>query len=333
MNAMPKTREYLFDNYKVLLIFLVVVGHFAGPSVQDNDFLLILKWFIVSFHMPAFVFISGYFAKKDLPFLTILKKFAVPYLAYELIYYLWYTLLLHKETELALMKPKFTLWYLLALFLWRVITPYVKKIPGYLILALLAGLLIGYSNMENNFLTIPRALVFYPFYLAGTCFDRKQLDQLRSKKGKIIAMVCIAVIFLLLTIIGLEKAAPMQIFYGRYNYASMKQGMLEGFLWRIGMYLTGFIMTFAVMILMTDKKLKCSCIGTRTMAIYLFHGLTYTYLEHCTKLLENIDTVGETILLLAFCAGLTALFSWKPFTVFTNTISSFPLNKKGTNAQ
>ena len=60
------TRDYLFDNCKVFLIFLVVAGHFVGPGASDNTFLLLLKWVIVSFHMPAFIFISGYFIK-DIP--------------------------------------------------------------------------------------------------------------------------------------------------------------------------------------------------------------------------------------------------------------------------
>lgn len=322
------TRDYLFDNYKVLLIFLVVVGHFVGPSVGDNELLRVLKWLIVSFHMPAFIFISGYFAKKDLPVLTIIQRLAIPYVAYEVIYYLWYTFLLHKETQLYLTKPKFTLWYLLALFMWRIITPYIKKIPHHMILAILAGLLIGFSNMEDNFLTIPRALVFYPFYLAGTSFERETLTKLRSTKGKTIAAICIIAIAVFLCVIGLQRIAPMQIFYGRYNYVFMKQGMLEGVLWRIAMYLIGFVMTFSVMVLMTEKKLPISYIGTRTMAIYLFHGLTYTYLEHCTSILENLNTFGETVLILAACAGLTVLFSWKPFTSFTNIFSKLPLNFK-----
>ena len=29
-------REYLFDNYKVLLILLVVIGHFIEPSNDQN---------------------------------------------------------------------------------------------------------------------------------------------------------------------------------------------------------------------------------------------------------------------------------------------------------
>lgn len=325
-------RDYLFDNYKVFLIFLVVVGHFIGPSVVDNTFLRLLKWVIVSFHMPAFIFISGYFSKKNLPLLTVIQRLAVPYVAYEIIYYLWYTFVTHKETGLHLLKPKFTLWYLLALFLWKVITPYVKKIPYHMVIAILGGILIGFSNMEDNFLTIPRAVVYYPFYLAGISFERDTLTRWRSKKGTSIAIGCILIIITILCFVGLKKIAPMQIFYGRYNYTFMEQGMFEGILWRIGLYVIGFVMTFSMMILIPEKKLAVSYIGTRTMAIYLFHGLIYTYLEQCTHVLDNLNTPVETILLLIGCAVVTALFSIKPFTKFTNIFSniSFLSEKNGT---
>lgn len=64
METVKKERDYLFDNYKVFLIFLVVIGHFIEPSYTNNEFLYTLKWFIFSFHMPAFIFISGYFSKR-----------------------------------------------------------------------------------------------------------------------------------------------------------------------------------------------------------------------------------------------------------------------------
>ena len=330
---MQNHRDYLFDNYKVFLIFLVVVGHFIGPSVGCNEFLRILKWIIVSFHMPAFIFISGYFSKRNLPILTIIQRLAVPYLTYEIIYFLWYTFVTHKETSLSLLKPKFTLWYLLALFMWRMITPYVKKIPYHMILAILAGILIGFSNMEDNFLTIPRAVVYFPFYLAGTSFDRELLTKWRkSKKAISFAILCIIITALFLTIVGLQRVAPMQVFYGRYNYTFMKQGVAEGILWRILLYVIGFLMTFSFMTLMPEKKLPFSYIGTRTMAIYLFHGLTYTYLEQCTKLLNDINHLFGTLLLLILCAVVTWLFSLKPFTAFTNLFSNIPIFsvKKGT---
>lgn len=332
MDKTEQSRDFLFDNYKALLIFLVVVGHFVGPSIGNNDFLLALKWFIVSFHMPAFVFISGYFSKKALSLKALIQKLLIPYIVYEIIYYLLYTCIMHKETGLSLLKPKFTLWYLLALFMWRIVTPYFKKIPYYMILAVIAGLLIGWSDIENNFLTIPRALVFYPYFLAGTCLERETLTRFRSPKGKITAAVCVIAIAVFLTVIAMQKELPMQIFYGRYNYSSMGQKIPEGILWRAAGYAIGFCMTYAVAVLMTERKLCCSYIGKRTMAVYLFHGLTYSYLTYCTTLLNSIYSFGGTLLLLAFCAALTAFFSLPQFSAFTNAISSLPLPKFQTSS-
>lgn len=328
---MAKQRDYLFDNYKTLLIFLVVVGHFIGPSTKCNDFLLVLKWIIVSFHMPAFVFVSGYFSKKNLPFRTIIQRLFIPYLAYEIFYFLLYTVVLHKKTSLLFLEPKFTLWYLLALCFWRFFTPYVKKIPYYMVWSVLAGLLIGCTGINDGFLTIPRMLVFYPFYLAGTNFQRESLIKLCTRHKKLLAAGCILALAIFLGFLALRTKVPMQIFYGRYSYLTMRQEMLEGLCWRIGAYIIGFVWTFALMIFIPEKKNFFSYIGTRTMAIYLFHGLTYTYLNQSTSILKNLDTPWETFLILMGCTLVTALFSLKPFTAFTNKICNFNLpQKKGT---
>ncbi len=87
MESKNRQRDYLFDNYKVLLIILVIIGHFTEPSYRNNDFLYTLKWLIVSFHMPAFIFISGYFSKRELTFAKLFQKLVIPYLIYEFVYY------------------------------------------------------------------------------------------------------------------------------------------------------------------------------------------------------------------------------------------------------
>ena len=56
------TRHYGYDNMKGILVFLVVFGHFlelCPATLQKN----ILYLVIYSFHMPAFLFFSGFFAK------------------------------------------------------------------------------------------------------------------------------------------------------------------------------------------------------------------------------------------------------------------------------
>lgn len=332
MAEQNKSRDYLFDNYKALLIFLVVVGHFTGPSTKCNDFLLVLKWIIVSFHMPAFVFVSGYFSKKELPLRTIIQRLLIPYLAYEIFYFLLYTVILHQKTSLLFLEPKFTLWYLLALCFWRVLTPYVKKIPCYMVWSVLAGLLIGCTGIKDGFLTIPRALVFYPFYLAGTRFQKETLQKLRTGRTKFLAFGCILALVVFLGFLALQSKVPMQIFYGRYSYHTMKQGMWEGLFWRIISYLIGSLWTFALMILIPENQNIFSYIGTRTMAIYLFHGLIYTYLNQSTGIFKNLNTPLETFGILAGCIAVTILFSFQPFTTFTNKICNFYLPQKNGTA-
>ena len=102
----------------------------------------------------------------------------------------------------------------------------------------------------------------------------------------------------------------------------MHPTIITGVLWRIFMYVIGFLMTYALLILMTEKKLSISYIGTRTMAIYLFHGLTFKFLEGCTGVLKNIDTGFGTVLLLGGCVFLTWFLSLEPFTWFTNLCSA-----------
>ena len=332
MNSSKKGRDYLFDNYKVLLIFLVVVGHFIEPAYGNNGLINALKWMIVSFHMPAFIFISGYFSKRELPISASIRKLFVPYLVYEVIYYLFYTFIIQKDTGLYLARPKFSLWYLLALFVWRVITPYVKRIPHYLMLSIVAGLLIGCSSMPGNFLSIPRILVFYPFFLAGMNFDRGIINRFRTKKNQWISGIVTAVILAFVAVGPFTKIYSTKIFYGRYNYESLGQSVLEGILCRIVCYLIGFVLTYSLMLLISERETRYSYIGTRTMPVYLFHGLTYNFFKDCTNILEYIDTVGETTLLVTICIVLTILFAAKPIVTFTNNISNLYLSDLGFSA-
>lgn len=332
MKNIAKKRDYLFDNYKVLLIFLVVLGHFIEPAYGNHIFINALKWMIVSFHMPAFIFISGYFSKRELPVHVSIQKLLVPYLIYEVIYYLFYTFIIQKDTGLYLARPKFSLWYLLALFVWRIITPYVKKIPYHFILSVAAGLLIGCSDMPGNFLSIPRILVFYPFFLAGMYFDRQTITKFRTRTNQWIAGALTVICFLLVAVGPFGSEYSTKIFYGRYNYESLGQSVLEGILCRSACYIVGFILTFALLMLVSENETSYSYIGTRTMSVYLFHGLAYNLVKDCMDVLESVNTLNETLLLIAGCAALTKLFAAKPLVTFTNNVSNLHLSTIGYSA-
>ena len=315
------SREYLFDNYKVLLILLVVIGHFIDPCCEQNPYLYELKWAIVAFHMPAFIFISGYFSKQIPSIKKLIKSLVIPYFTYEIIYYLLYTIVLDKDTGLYFARPKFTLWYLMALFVWRIAAPFVRKIPHHLALSVIGGLLIGYTQL-GNFLSIPRIVFFFPFFLAGLDFDSKKLEKYRTRAGYAGALTLICGFGIFLFTDKIHRGMTWYIFYGRYSYADMEQGNLEGAVIRLICYAVSFLLVYVFMLVLPMQKRPYSYLGRRTMAIYIFHGLVYSCFKYGSTVLESIESNGESLALIAFCVGLVWVLSRKPFVALTNKVAN-----------
>ena len=71
-----RERDYLFDNIKFFLIFLVVFAHLLEPKLGDSTVKAAYN-VIYSFHMPVFIFVMGYFAKFNPA--KILKSIVLPY--------------------------------------------------------------------------------------------------------------------------------------------------------------------------------------------------------------------------------------------------------------
>lgn len=315
------SREYLFDNYKVLLILLVVIGHFIDPCCEQNPYLYELKWAIVAFHMPAFIFISGYFSKQIPSIKKLVKSLVIPYFTYEIVYYLLYTFVLDKSTGFYFARPKFTLWYLMALFVWRIAAPFVQRIPHHLALSIAGGLLIGYTQL-GNFLSIPRIVFFFPFFLAGLSFDSSKLEKYRTRAGYAGALALLGGFTIFLFTDKLHRTMTWYIFYGRYSYADMEQGNLEGALVRLVCYGISFLLVYVFMLVLPDKKRSYSYLGQRTMAIYIFHGLVYSCLKYGSNILYSVESNTESVALLLFCVALVWLLSRKPFVAVTNKVAN-----------
>ncbi|HIV13728.1 MAG TPA: acyltransferase family protein [Candidatus Pullilachnospira stercoravium] len=319
-----RPREYLFDNCKALLILLVVIGHFVEPSseFQDNPLLYDIKWGIYSFHMPAFVFISGYFSKKKASLRKLFGSIAIPYFTYEILYYLLY-LLLDKETGLYFARPKFSLWYLMALFFWRLLSPVILKIPGHMLLMTVAGLLIGCSELDN-FLSIPRILYFFPFFLAGLHFDSSLLYRLRTPGKRLISLGLLGGYLVFLFTDNFHRNLTPWIFYGRYSYHDMGLSAPEGAAIRLLCYAFSFLLLFLLLLVLPDSPSRFSVLGERTLAIYICHGYVFSILRYGTGLLDNVRGLPESLFLLAFCVVLVWILSRPVFSRITGRIAHLP---------
>lgn len=320
MKMEKRKREYLFDNYKVLLIVLVVIGHFIEPCYDQNPFLYELKWGIAAFHMPAFIFISGYFSKKVPSVKKLVGGLVIPYFVYEVIYYLLYTFVLDKETELYFTRPKFTLWYLMALCAWRVAAPVVRKLPYHLPVSVAAGLAVGLIGI-GNFLSIPRIVFFFPFFLAGMEFDSAWLAGFRNLKGYIGALGILGSMAVFLFTDEYHRRLSVKIFYGRYSYEELGLASVDGILIRVVCYGISFMLIYLFMLVLPTEKKSYSYLGERTMAVYIFHGLIYSCLKYGSSVLGSVESNVESVMLILFCIAVVWIVSRKPFVQVTDKIA------------
>ena len=114
-------RNYKIDNIRFLAMFLVVFAHMI-ELFADCEQNLIYR-IIYSFHMPLFIFISGYVARFDRD--KILKKFIPTYLIFQTIYKIFDCLYVQDIDKITITysNPYWFLWYLFILIGYYLLIP------------------------------------------------------------------------------------------------------------------------------------------------------------------------------------------------------------------
>lgn len=209
--ALSDERDHHIDALKGLTILLVLLGH----SIQVNNINFdnnILFKVIYSFHMPMFMFLSGFIllTQLDHSFLSYLKKNAVrlvlPFFVWYLISYI--ILGFYKNFSLInylldLMKsPDRGLWFLWILFLNSIFLFGVLRISRYKNWQhwenyFVIGAILLSRTASSDFLGLAEVKQYFPYYAAGF-FACKYLDVIKAKRKIIytLALICFPVLVL-----------------------------------------------------------------------------------------------------------------------------------------
>ena len=108
-----KTRYYIIDNFKGLLIFTVVFAHFLlDYSTRNmNSTSRTIVVFIYSFHMQAFTFISGFLTSENSIKLTNAIKLLILYYLFNFSFSI--ILYFYINSPINFLSPANSYWYLL----------------------------------------------------------------------------------------------------------------------------------------------------------------------------------------------------------------------------
>jgi fucose 4-O-acetylase-like acetyltransferase len=263
-----KQRNSLFDNLKALLIFLVVFGHVLELFLKNPDYQLLYN-VIYSFHMPAFVFIAGYFSKNiEKQENNIVFTFLVPYIVFNSLY----QILVSKTFDIDLFTPIYVYWFLLSMFLWKIFLKNLIRIRFVFFFSIILSLYCGLFDEVSRYLSISRSLVFLPYFLAGY-FCKEEIITKIKKTPKIIGVSLLLMVLYITLFLFEHDFLPSEILKGADSYNKLGLSVLNGFYSRIILLLVATSFIIALINLTPEKRLKITYIGKRTLVIYLFHPL------------------------------------------------------------
>ena len=161
-------RLYVFDNIKGILIYLVVFAHLLECAGLTGCFAYRL---IYVFHMPMFLFVSGFFARFSPK--KILTDLVWPYVLFQVVFLLFDGFVINPGTfRLQFTKPYWILWYLFVLIIYTLLTGIIKpkkpviQITAVAVFTVLA-LLAGYAGRIGYEFSASRLIVFSPFFFSG----------------------------------------------------------------------------------------------------------------------------------------------------------------------
>ncbi len=183
-----KRRVPFWDNARFACIVLVVLGHATQRLTYDSDAALAFYLLIYAFHMPAFAIISGYFSKSDAPgsrqMARVITDILLPYVIFEALWTLtkW---IVEGQANPNLTQPSWTLWFLLALGIFRLVLPYLALLRWPLLWTVVISIGAGYLPNIDSTLSLSRTLGLLPFFALGWWLrDRDVVERLRLLRDR-----------------------------------------------------------------------------------------------------------------------------------------------------
>ncbi|MCA0985405.1 acyltransferase family protein [Halobacillus yeomjeoni] len=312
-------RDAFFDNAKLILIFFVVFGHMIQPFTDGSRSMYTLYTWIYTFHMPAFIFLAGFFAKgsgnKDY-ILKLAKKLILPYLIFQIVYTGYFFFIGKDGWMNGMFYPHWSLWFLFSLFSWHILLYGFKKIPPLLGMAIAVeiGIVVGYVSDIGHSFSLSRTFVFFPFFLAGYWLTKDHVQKWRTRRVREISLVIMGITA---AVIAMFPEFSSGWLLGSKSYAVLGNPELGG-IFRIGVYALAAIMTISVLSWVPSREFSITYLGRKTLYVYLLHGFFIQYFREAD--LFKVNTIFDVIGLGVLSALIVYLLSSRPIQIFTQPL-------------
>jgi fucose 4-O-acetylase-like acetyltransferase len=190
-------RDPWLDNAKMVLVTLVVVGH-AIVLLPTSDLEQQAYDFIYYFHIPVFVFLTGYLSKSfrysRRHLWSLVTTLVIPYVIFS-----WLMVQFrHQVGGQALLDPIWTnprwpMWYLAVLVIWRLATAALRAhwlmVPASIVVSLVAG------GTNQELFDLNRAMGLLPFFVIGLHLPASGLEVVKRRGAWVAGLAAFGLIW------------------------------------------------------------------------------------------------------------------------------------------
>lgn len=280
-------RDPFLDNAKYLTILLVVCGHAWEPLREQSRTAQALYLTVYAFHMPAFIIISGHlsrgFEAHGEQLRRLLTRVAVPYLVFETLFTVFMRLTAEPGRPFSLIDPGYALWFLVALFIWRLTAPVWRLLRQPLPVALVIAALATTAPDLGGSLDLQRVLQFLPFFVLGMRLRPEHFAVLRRRGTRVLAVPVTLAAFAA----AYWAAEWLDVSWLYHNRAAPDLGLP----WWTGVAATpvlfgcALLLTGCLFAWVPARRVWYTALGAGTLYAYLLHG----YLLHSARYLGWYD--------------------------------------------
>ena len=268
-------RDLKLDTLKGILIILVVFGHIIERTNGDGGIGNKIYEYIYIFHMPLFIFISGFLTKPKDSFKSYGKSIAfilLPCCIFHCIHVVGLLLSGYSFDRQFCLIPSWTLWFLVSLAYWRTFIQFfpnlLNKYPlisfcTSIIISLICGLLPG-----GSIFAIQRTMHFLPFFLLGYYIGNGIYTSISIPKPLALGSLLVIGLLVLFNIMPHDS---ISLLYGSIPYG------YDRIIPKAYLLLCSFIMTFSIYNL-CEENLFFARIGKDSLIYYLYHGLLIVFI-------------------------------------------------------
>lgn len=272
--------------------------------------------------MPAFILISGYFAKKVHEagyFQKLVNKLFIPYVIFQVCYSFYYFVFFQDHISFSLLIPRWGLWFLVSMLIWNILLYFFAKMKFGIPLAILISLAIGYDSNVDELLSLSRTFFFFPFFLIGYYLKEQHFTQLKSRMNVVIGILIAVIGYTLISLYGPIEYRPWLL--GKRPYEEISNVPLQyAWLMRLGAYIVMSLATYMFFTLVPKRELFFTSIGKVTMTIYLLH-MAVVRIFYVSPLKGYVAESNQYWILIVMTFFIVFILSRKPFNTFVNKVS------------